>query len=77
MIKVTSVKNYLNQINGFGLTNLISLPTGVNNLGGTLVDHFYCSSSEKVINSYVLLSDISDHFQGVGVKHFFLILFFT
>ena len=60
--KVASVKNYLNQINGFGLTNLIKVPTRINKSGGTLIDHFYCSTPEKVIHSQVLLSDISDHF---------------
>ena len=38
--KVISVKNYFNQIHGFGLTYLISIPTRVNNLGGTFIDHF-------------------------------------
>ena len=60
--KVASVKNYLNQINSFGLTNLIKVQTRINNSGGTLIDHFYCSTPEKVILSQVLLSDISDHF---------------
>ena len=60
--KTKSVKNYLDQINGFGLKNLIKVPIRLNKTGGTLIDHFYCSSPEKVANSYVLLSDISDHF---------------
>ena len=60
--KINSVKNYLDQINGFSLKNLIKVPTRLNKTDGTLIDHFYCSSLEKVTNSYVLLSDISDHF---------------
>ena len=37
-------------------------------MGGTLIDHFYCS--EKVINFYVLLSDISDNFPlYIELKH--------
>ena len=60
--KVASVKNYLNQIDGFGLTNIIRVPTRVNSSGCTLIDHFYCSTPEKVIYSKVLLSDITDHF---------------
>ena len=56
------MRNYLNQINGFGLTNLIKVPTRINNSEGTLKDHFYCSTPEKVIHSQVLLSDISDLF---------------
>ena len=31
-------------------------------MGGTLIDHLYCSRPEKVTSSYVLLSDISDKF---------------
>ena len=31
-------------------------------MGGTLIDHFYCSRPEKVTSSYVLLSDIADKF---------------
>ena len=31
-------------------------------MGGTLLDHFYCSCLEKLTNFYVLLSDISDNF---------------
>ena len=43
----------------FSLTNV---PTRVNNLGGTLIDHFYYSYPQIIFNSNVLLSDISDHF---------------
>ena len=57
--KATSVKNH---INGFGLTNIIKVPTRINNSGGTLIDHFYCSTPQKVIQCQVLMSDISDHF---------------
>ena len=31
-------------------------------MGGTLIDHFYCSCPEKVTSYYILISDISDHF---------------
>ena len=31
-------------------------------MGGTLIDHLYCSSPEKVISTYILLSDISNYF---------------
>ena len=57
--KVTSIECYLNQIHG--LTNLIRVLTRVNNLGETLIDQFYCSSTEKVTSSYVFLSYISDY----------------
>ena len=68
--KANSVKQYLNQINDLGLTNVISVVTRVNNLDRTLIDYFHCSSQEKVINSYVLLSDISDHFPlYIKLKH--------
>ena len=56
------MKNYLDQINGYSIKNLITLPTSLNKTGGTLIDHIYCSSPEKVANSYVLQLDISDHF---------------
>ena len=49
--KTKSVKNYLDQINGFGLKNLIKVPTRFNKTGGTLIDHIYCSSPENVANS--------------------------
>ena len=45
------MKNYLDQINGYGLKNLIKLPTRLNKTGGTLIDHIYCSSPENVANS--------------------------
>ena len=45
--EVTSVTNYLNQFHGFGLKNLYCIPNRVNNLGGTLIGHFYCSNPEK------------------------------
>ena len=60
--KVNSVKNYINQIQGFVLTNLVTAPTRINSMGGTLIDHFYCSCPEKITSSYISLSDISDHF---------------
>ena len=49
-------------MNSFGLTNLIKIPTRINNMGGTLIDYFYCSCPKKVTNSYVILLDISDDF---------------
>ena len=52
----------VDQINGFGLKNIIKVPTRLNKNGGSLIDHFYCSCPEKITNSYVLISDISDHF---------------
>ena len=62
------MKHYLNQIHDFGLTNSIIVPTRANSLSGTLIDHFYCSSSEK--NAYDFLSDISDHFPiYIKLKH--------
>ena len=57
-----SVKNYFNEINSFCLKNVIDVPTRVTNLGGSLIDHFYCFNPQKILNSCVLLSDISDHF---------------
>ena len=34
------------------------------------IDNFYCLNQEKVTNSYVLLSDISDHFLlYITLKH--------
>ena len=44
------------------LTNLITEPTGLNSMEGTLIGHFYCSSRENDISSYILLSDISSQF---------------
>ena len=48
--KVNSVKNYLDQTNGFGLKNLTKIPTRLNKTGGTLIDHFLCSSPEQLFN---------------------------
>ena len=41
---------------------MINVPTRVSKLGGTLIDHFYYSNPQKILDSKVLLSDISDHF---------------
>lgn len=60
--KDKSINNYLNEIQSFGITNLIDVPTRVTNQGGTLIDHFYFSNPQRVQNAQVLLSDISDHF---------------
>ena len=59
--KVQSIKNYNDEICSFGLTNVINVPTRVSKLGGTLIDHFYYSNPQKILDSNVLLSDISDH----------------
>ena len=56
------MKNYLNQVQGFGLTKNITAHTRINSMGSTLIDHFYCSCLKKVTSSYIFLSDISDHF---------------
>ena len=60
--KDKSINNYLNEIQSFGIANLIDVPTRVTNQGGTLIDHFYFSNPQRVQNAQVLLSDISDHF---------------
>ena len=57
------MKSYLNQINSFGLTNLIKVPTRVNSEESTLNVYFH--RPEKVTSSYVLLSNISDHFHFI------------
>ena len=45
-------------------------------MGGTLIDHFYCSCPEKVTSSYILLSDISDHFPlYIKLKNYNLIIY--
>ena len=54
--KINLLKIYLNQIQGFGLTNLIIALTRV------YIDQVYCLSPEKLISSYILLSKISDYF---------------
>ena len=56
--KVNSVKSYINQINSFCVRKKIKVLISIRNMGGTLIDRFYCSCLEKVTNFYVLLSDI-------------------
>ena len=46
----------------FGLINLIYVSTRVTHQGGTLIDHFYYTNPQRVQNTQVFLSDISDHF---------------
>ena len=53
--KVNLVKNYLYQIWGFGITNLITAPNEKKIIGGTFFDHFYWLSPEKVTSSYIIL----------------------
>ena len=60
--KELSIKNYFNEIHNFSLTNLINVPTRVTHQGGTLIDHFYYTNPQRVQNTQVFLSDISDHF---------------
>ena len=52
--KVNLVKNYLYQIWGFGITNLITAPKK-KSIGRTFFDHFYWLSPEKVTSSYIIL----------------------
>ena len=56
--KDTSVINYLNEIQSFGITNLINVPTRVTNQGGTLIDHLYFSYPQDSI----MHKSFSDHF---------------
>ena len=60
--KETSIRNYFNEIVSFGLTNLINVPTRVTHQGGTLINHFYYTNPQRVLDTQVFLSDISDHF---------------
>ena len=55
----TSIKNYFNEIHSFCLINV---PTGVTQQEGTLIDHSYFTNPQRVQNTKVFLSDISDHF---------------
>ena len=47
--KAASVKNYLNQINSFGLTNIIKVPTRINKLGVHTI--FIAQHKKKLFSS--------------------------
>ena len=49
--KEQSIKNYYDEICSINLTNVINVPTRVNDLGWTLIDNFYYSNQQKILNS--------------------------
>ena len=50
--------------NGFahGFLQLVSLPTRISNNSATLIDHIYTNATLNNFETYIILSDISDHF---------------
>lgn len=60
--KKQPVKNYYDEICSFGFTIVINVLTLVNNLGETLVDQFYYSNLQEILNSIVILTNITAHF---------------
>ena len=49
--KNASVKNSINQINVFGLTNIIKVSTRINNFESKFIDHFYCSTQKRLFSA--------------------------
>ena len=47
--KNASLKNSINQINVFGLTNIIKVSTRINNFESKFIDHFFLLNTKKVI----------------------------
>ena len=55
-------KELLNTSFGYGFLQLVSLPTRISNNSATLIDHIYTNANLNQFESYIILSDISDHF---------------
>ena len=49
-------------MNSYGLTSLMTNPTRVTSSSATLLDHFFTSDDTSEFKSFILTSDISDHF---------------
>ena len=55
-------KTLLNNSFANGFLQIISLPTRISNNSATLIDHIYTNATLNQFESYIILSDISDHF---------------
>ena len=49
-------------MDSFSLCQLVKLPTRLTENSKTLIDHIYVSKSRNAIETYVPVSNISDHF---------------
>jgi len=56
------VTEYLDTLFSYGFLQNITYPTRVSNASATLIDHVICNSNTLVRDSYILISDISDHY---------------
>ena len=49
-------------MSSYGLTSLITKPTRVTSNTAALIDHFFTNDDIHEIETYIITSDISDHF---------------
>ena len=73
---VSDVTHYINALNSVGCNLCIDKPTRVSqSKNATCIDHVYSNFDCNRVNSYILTSDVSDHFstltdiQGVSKAH--------
>ena len=60
--KNENARNYVNSLISSWCKCLTNIPTRVNIIGATLLDHAYTSLLNNFIVSGVLVTDISDHY---------------
>jgi hypothetical protein len=55
-------QNYMNLLFAFGFLQSVVKATRIQNISKSLIDHILVNTSDDVITSGIILSDISDHF---------------
>ena len=55
-------KSYKNILNMFNLKQLINTPTRVTPTSSTIIDHIICNNQDKISQSGVISTGVSDHF---------------
>nr|XP_039252461.1 uncharacterized protein LOC120329750 [Styela clava] len=58
----TQIASYSDMLTSYNAISLISKPTRVTRSSSTLIDHMYSNMTDVQVNSYVISSDITDHF---------------
>ena len=61
-LKVCTNSKWLNLINLFDLTQLVSEPTRITQTSATLIDHVYASHPENIVHCTTSSISLSDHF---------------
>ena len=65
----SQTKEYLEMLISRGFLPIIILPTRIFDSSATLIDHIFTNIQSEIYQSFIIMSDLSDHFPVIFVEH--------